>query len=245
MPSDSSRSVSSVSSASSSAENAVEEAGPREDQAREQEGEEAPEDDTALDERVDGDLRQAQNNDQRTVYLWTFSHTSKPGRAKPSDYSTKGFSNVVMEAYVHTGKSWEQWLCVREAHPLSKSALEREWHLHLAMQTMGKIRWLEPANYLRQKYQIFASVQTASARNSYESAVAYLVCPSRKKSREDLDPDPLFSPGHEPLPDKLQARREGTRRIQAAELYETVTRHQLDTVTKLFAYAARQHAAGD
>ena len=134
---------------------------------------------------------------------------------------------------------------MEEAHPLSKSLLEQELHKHLVIETQGVGHWREQARYLREEKGIYASVATASSRNSYVSGVAYLFCPSAKKPKEDLDQDPLFSPGHDPLPNDLQARREGSRRIPPAELYETITRHQLDTVLKLFAFAARQYGQKD
>ena len=58
-----------------------------------------------------------------------------------------------------------------------------------------------------------------------------------------MDPEPVFSPGHDPMPKDLVARREGTRRISPEEIYSTVVKHKLDTVTKFFAFAARQLAA--
>ena len=54
-----------------------------------------------------------------------------------------------------------------------------------------------------------------------------------------------MSPGHDAWPAQLQARREGSRRIPPAEVYETLTHHRLDTPTKFFAFAARQHGKGD
>ena len=60
-----------------------------------------------------------------------------------------------------------------------------------------------------------------------------------------MDPEPVFSPGHDPMPKDLVARREGTRRISPEEIYSTVVKHKLDTVTKFFAFAARQLAAED
>ena len=207
--------------------------------------EEPPEENTALEDQVDGGMREAQAGDQRAVYLWTWPHTNRTGRAKPCDYTKADFATAVVEAYVHTGKTWEQWLCVEEAHPLSKSALEQEFHKHLVIQTTGQCRWLEQADYLRTHKNIYASVSTASNRNSYWAGIAYLVCPSAKKSKDDLDPEPLMSPGHDTFPAQLQARREGTRRISPSEQYDTVVKQGLTTVTKLFAYAARQHAAGD
>ena len=139
---------------------------------------EEPEDETPVQERVDGGVRSAQKNDQRNVYLWSFPHTRKPGKATPSQFSKETFADAVLEAYTRTGKTWEMWVCVKEAHPLSKSELEKEWHFHLLIQLIGSCRWVEQANYLRQNFNIYASVATASSRNSYWAGAAYLLCPS-------------------------------------------------------------------
>ena len=123
-------------------------------------------------------VRSAQKNDQRNVYLWSFPHTRKPGKATPSQFSKETFADAVLEAYTRTGKTWEMWVCVKEAHPLSKSELEKEWHFHLLIQLIGSCRRVEQANYLRQNFNIYASVATASSRNSYWAGAAYLLCPS-------------------------------------------------------------------
>ena len=109
MPTDNSDS-SSVSSPSSDSDDAVagqavEEAG----QAVEQEPAEpeAPEDPTPIDEQVDGGMRAAQTGDQRSVYMWTWAHTNRPGRAKPADFTRQGFVDAVVEAYTRSGKTWD------------------------------------------------------------------------------------------------------------------------------------------
>ena len=179
--------------------------------------EEAPEDPTPLADQVDGGMRGAQAGDQRSVYLWTLSHTNKPGRTKPADLTRQGFADAVAESYVKSGKTWEQWISVKETHPLSKSKFEQELHCHLVIATTGKGRWLEQAAYLREHKAIFASVATASSKNSYWAGVAYLLCPSAKKPKEDLDQEPLMSPGHDPLPAWVQMKSEGTRRLAPSE----------------------------
>ena len=136
--------------------------------------EEAPEEDTPVTDLVDGSMRKAQKGDQQTVYLWSFPHTRKPGKATPSQFSKEEFSAMVVEAYTKTGKGWEMWVCVKEAHPMSKSKLEQEWHFHLVILLVGTCRWVEQADYLRIHYNVYAHVSTASSRNSYMAGVAFV-----------------------------------------------------------------------
>ena len=196
-------------------------------------------------DRADGNCRAAQHADQRSVYLWTFAHTTLAGRAKPEEFSRETFSQALLTAYSSTGKVVEQWSVFEEVHPSSKSERERRLHFHMLVETDKKHRWLEVAKRLRDDYAVYASVATSSSRNSYWSAFAYLYAPSAKKPKEDLDGDYLLSPGHEEPPQSLVNRRLGSRRLQPVELFETVVKHNLGTLLKLFAFAARQHHAGD
>ena len=198
-----------------------------------------------LEEQVDGNTRRAGSGDQRTVYMWTFPHTAREGRAKPSDFTRHAFARVVLEAYSATGKNVTQWSCFMEAHPASSSELERHVHFHLIAQTDRPCRWAEIAQHLRREQQIYASASTLSARRSYWTAFSYLFSPSIKKPKDDLDEDYVLSPGHEDPPHQLVQKRQGIRRLQPVEVYDTIIRHGLDTPLKLYAFAARQRDAGD
>ena len=202
-------------------------------------------DPTPTENCVDGNARQAKPADQRRVYMWTFSHTDKPGRARPSDYTREQFAVIVVEAYEANGKLVEQWSVFMERHPSSMSSREKELHFHMIAETEKPMRWLEVARYLRERHQVFASATTSSSRQSYWAAFAYLYSPSVKKQREDLDQDFLLSPGHEEPPAKLVDRRVGDRRIKPLEVYNTIAKHDLDSLMKFHAFASRQMAAGD
>ena len=177
--------------------------------------------------------------------MWTFPHTDGSDRARPSDFSRPQFASAVVEAYEHLGKSIGQWSVFLEVHPLSKSKLEKTDHFHMVVETQGRCRWSEVAQHLRRAHKIHASVSTSSQRQSYWTAFAYLYAPSGKKTKDDIDAEFLLSPGHEEPPQKLQQRRQGVRRIDPAELYECIAKNNLKTVLSFFAFAARQHAAGD
>lgn len=81
----------------------------------------------------------------------------------------------------------------------------------MIIETHPRTRWSEIAQYLRSKFHIYASVATSSERKSYWNAFAYLYAPNGKKSKEDIDSEPLLSPGHEPPPMQLENRRQGSR----------------------------------
>ena len=198
-----------------------------------------------LEERVDGSTRRAGPGDQRTVYMWSFPHTDREGRAKPGDFTRQTFALVVVEAYSNTGKIVVQWACFLEVHPTSRSELEQHAHFHFIAQTDRPCRWGEIAQYLRTHHRIYASASTSSGRRSYWTAFSYLFTPSLKKPKDDLDNAYVLSPGHEDPPNQLLQRRQGIRRVQPVEVYDTIIQHGLDSVLKLYAFAARQRDAGD
>ena len=140
-----------------------------------------------IDERVDGYARRAGPMDQRNVYMWTFSHTELPGRAKPEDFTRESFARAVLGAYENTGKSVNQWGCFSEVHALSRSAPERRQHFHMLAQTERACRWSDIARHLRSEHRIYAHVSTSSSRRSYWAAFSYLYAPSAKQTKEYLD----------------------------------------------------------
>ena len=142
------------------------------------------------------------------------------------------------------GKSISQWSVFREKHPGSSSAREQKYHYHMIVETERASRWRQVAGLLRAK-GIYASVSTVSVRNSYWRAFSYCYVQSTKKPRDDLDIDFLLSPGHEDPPYQMQQRRSGIRRISPNEVFETIVAHGLTTPLKFYAFAARQHGAGD
>ena len=205
----------------------------------------APEDPTPIEDRVDGYARKAEHADQRKVYMWTFSHTGRPDRARPMDFDRRAFARVVLDAYQAGGKCVEQWAVFQETHPMSKSALEQTLHFHMVVQTSRPARWLEMANHMREHANVFASAASSSSRQSYWSAFSYLFAPTARKPKEDLDGEYVLSPDHPDLPQKLMTKREGVRRLQPLEVFSTIVAQRLDTIMKVFGFAARQLAAGD
>jgi len=168
-----------------------------------------------------------------------------PTRARPSDFSRRQFAQLVVDAYQVNARSVERWAVFQEAHPSSVSVTEQRVHFHLIVETDKATRWLELARHLREQHKIFASVSTSSSRQSYWAAFAYLYTPTAKKPKEDLDPDFVLSPQHEDPPLKLVQKREGDRRLRPLEVFNTIVTHELDSVLKFQAFAARQMAAGD
>ena len=130
-------------------------------------------DPTPVGDRIDGHSRQADQADQRTVYLWTFSHTDVVGMAKPGDFSRQSFASLVLSAYAVTSKVVSQWSVFLEVHPSSKSEREQRPHFHMIVETDKPCRWLELARHMRQQ-NVFASAATSSSRKSYWAAFAYL-----------------------------------------------------------------------
>ena len=202
-------------------------------------------DPTPVEERVDGYTRKAGSIDQRKVYLWTLAHSNMEGRAKPADFDRRGFACAVLDAYHAAGKFVDQWSVFQETHPLSKSSVEQKLHFHMIVQTAAPSRWLEIAKHLREHAKMFASAATSSSRQSYWTAFGYLYAPTVRKPKEDLDQDYILSPGHPDPPQRLVTKREGIRRLQHLEIFNTIQQHRLDTVLKIQSFAARQHAAGD
>ena len=98
---------------------------------------------------------------------------------------------------------------------------------------------------MRSEHQIFAHASTSSSRRSYWAAFSYLYAPSARKPKEDLDQEYLLSAGHEDPPQQLLQKRQGIRRLQPVEIYDTIIQHGLDSCLKVYAFAARQRDAGD
>ena len=92
-------------------------------------------DPTPAEDRVDANSRAAAQGDQRTVYMWTFSHTELPGRKQPLEFDRETFASAVVAAYEHTGKIVTQWAVFLEVHPSSKSAREQKPHFHMVVET--------------------------------------------------------------------------------------------------------------
>ena len=196
-------------------------------------------------DRVDGVHRQAQKADQRTVYLWTFPSPVGAERARPCDSSHNTFAASVLDAYAATGKVVERWSVFREMHAKSKCEHEQQPHFHMLVETASPTRWSEVAKHLRDKRRMYCSAATSSARKSYWAAFAYLFAPSAKKPKEDIDKDYVLSPGHEDPPLPLTQRREGIRRLQAKEIFDTILKHELKDALRTHAFAARQYGQGD
>ena len=133
-----------------------------------------------MEGRCDGGFRSAGKQDQRTTYLWTFSHTEKPGRKKPDDLSREAFAAAVVHAYEQTGKSVSQWACFREKHPSSVSAREQRHHFHMAVETERPCRWKQVADLLRRD-GIFASVSTLSVRIHIGGHLDIAICLLRRR----------------------------------------------------------------
>ena len=57
--------------------------------------------------------------------------------------------------------------------------------------------------------------------------------PTAKKPKEDLDAKYILGPGHEEPPQQLVNRRVGIRRLQPLEIFNTVVKHNLNSLTKL------------
>ena len=131
-------------------------------------------DPTPVSDRIDGHSREAVKADQRTVYLWTFSHTDIVGMAKPEDFSRQAFAALLLSAYEVTGKVVTQWSVFLEIHPSSKSAREQRPHFHMIVETEKPCRWVEVANHMRESHKVFASAATSSSRKSYWAAFTYL-----------------------------------------------------------------------
>ena len=204
-----------------------------------------PVDPSPHEDRVDAYFRYAAQADQRTVYLWTFSYTDLEGHAKPLDFTHASFAEAVLNCYELSSKVVIQWSVFREVHPSSKSEREQHTHYHMIVETERPARWAEMAKRLRDSHNIYASAATSSARRSYWAAFAYLFTPSPKKPKEDLDHKYLLSVGHDDPPQPLVNKRSGVRRLQPLEIFKTIVEHNLDCLDKLFAFAARQHHAGD
>ena len=184
-------------------------------------------DETLPGDRFDPVLRSVGDSDQRKVYMWTWSHTELEGRRAPQDTSRSDFAGMVTQAYQATGKTISQWSVFKEIHPLSKSRLEQKEHFHMVVETDCATRWKEVAAHLRQQNRVYASASTSSSRRSYWNAFAYLYTPNGKKSKEDVDPERVLSPGHEEPPEKLEIRRQGLRRLQPAEVFRAISEHCL------------------
>ena len=188
--------------------------------------------------RCDVGFRKAGEQDQRTTYLWTFSHTELPGRKSPRDFTRESFASAVAQVYEAEGKSISQWACFREKHANSPSGQEQRQHFHLVVETDKACRWRQIASGLRSQ-GIYASVSTVPVRNSYWLAFKYCYLPSAKKPKDDLDADFVVSPGHEEPPFHLQQVRLGIRRLSPTEVYEAIVTHGLDAPLKFLGFAHR------
>ena len=202
-------------------------------------------DQTPPENRIDPTLRVAGASDQRVVYMWTFAHTDGEDRAKPADFTRQQFADAVVEAYERAGKIVNQWAVFWEVHPLSRSAAESTNHFHMVVESERPSRWVELAKFLREQRRIFIGITTSSSRNAYWTAFGYLYAPNAKKTKDDIDATPLLSIGHETPPQQLINRRQGLRRLHGTEIFEAVQKHGLTTVARFFAFASRQHGAGD
>ena len=50
-----------------------------------------------IEDRVDGCMRGAASDDQRKVYMWTFSHTERPNRMRPNEFSRQSFARMMLD----------------------------------------------------------------------------------------------------------------------------------------------------
>lgn len=199
----------------------------------------------ALEALIDPSARAAHLRDQRTVYMWTFSHTEGDQRAKPSAFTRQGFANIVVSLYTAKGKTVEQWACFQEQHQGSSANQERMPHFHLVVQTKSACRWAEIADALRQEHAVFAHVTTASSRNAYWTAFSYCYIPSGRKCLADLDREFALSDGHPEIPDRLQTNHEGKKRVGPEEVYDTIVAKKLSGPLEFYAFARAQDEAGD
>jgi len=192
---------------------------------------------------VDIGGRVAAPTDQRTVYMWTFSHTEVAGRKKPCDFSRAEIASILVDAYGSTGKVVDHWSVFLEKHRSSTRLEERDLHYHLIAQS-SRTRWLDIARALRDK-GVYMSVSTCQSRMSYWTAFGYCFAPTGKKPLTDLDQEYLTSSGHPEPPRRLQQARSGTRRLTPLQLQDGIVQNGLDTPVKLMAYATQQREQGD
>lgn len=171
--------------------------------------------------------------------------TATEGRARPDQFTRESFAEALLASYENTGRVLGQWSVFLEVHPLSRALPENNIHFHALVETTSASRWAEVAQYLRTHYNVYAHVGTCSARQSYWSGFAYLYAPSAKKTKDDIDESPLLSPGHDTPPQQISNRREGIRRLQGTQLFDSIQKHSLKTPVEFYAFAARQYHAGD
>ena len=140
---------------------------------------------------------------KRQVYLWTFSRTSVRGRKTPEDFTRESFSATLMRAYkeCYPNNAVVQFFTVRERHA-SGSDEQRDWHYHTVVMTETVHRYLPIKNYLLD-YEATA-VHASCTHTHYYTAFRYLILPSLRKPRDELDDAPFESAGH---PSRREAAR--------------------------------------
>jgi hypothetical protein len=152
-------------------------------------------------DRVDNDGRPADDQDQRTVYFWTWSQA-------PIEMMHPEVASIIRRAYEACQKDIVQMSVFREQHPSSHSERERRWHFHVVVQTTVRCRWREIANHMRQESNAYMHASTSSVgRHSYWPAFGYCFVPTGKKPLSELDKDYWLSNGHQDIPQRLMKLR--------------------------------------
>lgn len=137
------------------------------------------------------------------MYLWTFSRTSVRGRKTPADFTRESFSSTLMGAYkeCYPDNPVVQFFTARERHAAGTDE-QRDWHFHTVAMAETVHRWAPIKNYLLDYEHI--AVHASCTHEHYYTAFRYLILPSPRKPRNELDDTPHESPGH---PSRREAGR--------------------------------------
>ena len=136
----------------------------------------------------------------RRVYMYTLSRRKRDGGESadagtgPEAFTRQSFADVVLNAYAEAnGIQVEHWACVRELH---KDGLP---HFHMVVKGKECFRFRRVTKILHDKgIRVYASFGAPG----YATYFRYLVLPSAKKSKSELDAAILLSPHH---PSKREA----------------------------------------
>ena len=124
-------------------------------------------------------------------------------KTRPSKLSRQDFAEIILLAYKKTNA----------ARKVVRWCVVLEWpgpHFHMSVNTDQAVGFGSIADWLRKHKRLFVHFRS---HPNYARALLYQIRPTKHKPYSQLDKEPLFSPGHKPLP---EAARIPTRSVKAS-----------------------------
>ncbi|KAF4653277.1 hypothetical protein FOL47_010610, partial [Perkinsus chesapeaki] len=191
----------------------------------------------------DASLEELKRKQSRS-FLFTWSHTEDPDKAKPCDMEKPEIKKIIEQVM---GKDLLYFSIFFENHK------DGNRHAHFVLKYAKPKRWKLMADQLRREYRMFCSVSVAEDKSGAKSCMypvlfGYCYNTNPEKSLFDVDLEPYLSPDH-PAPTTIglekprvisQAKR--VRAMSNSAVQAFVIKANIKTEKELYAYANRDPA---